>query len=207
VTQNPGSPQTPPATPAAAAALLIGASAGGVDALLRLLPALPAGLPAAVLVVLHRGSQASDGLAWLLATRCALPVDDAWDRQPLLPGTITLAPPDYHLLVDTGPVASLSIDPAVLWSRPAIDPLFETAAVVYGRRALALVLTGASQDGARGACAVRRAGGRLWVQQPAEAQVATMPQAALDQAGADAVLRLDDMARRLQDLTLWEQLR
>jgi two-component system, chemotaxis family, protein-glutamate methylesterase/glutaminase len=188
----------------ALAALLIGASAGGVDALLRLLPALPAGLPATVLVVLHRGAQNTDTLAQLLATRCALPVEDAWDRQPLLPGTVTLAPPDYHLLVDAGPRASLSIDPSVLWSRPAIDPLFETAAAVFGRRTLALVLTGASSDGAHGARAVRRAGGRLWVQQPTEAMVPTMPQSALDEAGADAVLTLDEMAERLQNEWTWK---
>jgi two-component system, chemotaxis family, protein-glutamate methylesterase/glutaminase len=193
-----------PTIETAPTALLIGASAGGVDALLRLLPALPARLPAVVLIVLHRGAQATDRLAQLLASRCALPVEDAWDRQPLLPGTVTLAPPDYHLLVDDGPLASLSIDPTVLWSRPAIDPLFETAAAVFGRRTLALVLTGASRDGARGALAVRRAGGRLWVQQPADAQVATMPQSALDEAGADAVLTLDEMAMRLQDSLNWE---
>ena len=185
-------------------ALLIGASAGGVEALLRLLPALPAGLPAAVLVVLHRGPQPRDGLARLLAANCVLPVDDAWDRQPLLAGTVTLAPADYHLLVEPGPLAALSTDPAVLWSRPAIDPLFETAAEVFGARTLALVLTGASRDGGQGACAVRRAGGRLWVQAPAEAQAATMPQYALDLAGVDAVLTLADMAQCLQSAKIWE---
>jgi len=195
--------QTTAKTAPAPSALLIGASAGGVDALLRLLPVLPAQLPAAVLIVLHRGAQSNDRLAQLLGTRCALPVEDAWDRQPLLAGTVTLAPPDYHLLVDDGPRASLSIDHFVLWSRPAIDPLFESAAAVYGRGALALVLTGGSRDGACGARAVRRAGGRLWVQQPAEAQLATMPQAALDEAGADAVLTLDEMAMRLQDSLIW----
>ncbi len=186
-------------------ALLIGASAGGVEALLRLLPALPADLPAAVLVVLHRGPQPHDGsLARLLAASCALPVADAWDRQPLLAGTVTLAPPDYHLLVEPGPVAALSIDAAVLWSRPAIDPLFESAAEVFGRGTLALVLTGASHDGGQGALAVRRAGGRLWVQAPADAQVATMPQHALAVAGADAVLGLDHMAQRLTHSNTWE---
>jgi two-component system chemotaxis response regulator CheB len=192
----------------ASAALLIGASAGGVQALLRLLPALPPALPAAVLVVLHRGSQLNDArhsLKRLLAAHCALPLDEAWDRQPLLPGTVTLAPADYHLLVDVGPVASLSIDPAVLWSRPSIDPLFETAATVFGRRTLALVLTGASTDGAQGALAIRRAGGRLWVQDPATAEVDTMPLAAKNLAGADAVLKLDEIASRLQDLDVWRE--
>lgn len=188
-------------------ALLIGASAGGVEALLRLLPALPVGLPAAVLVVLHRAPQSHGRLAQLLANACQLPLDEAWDRQPLLAGTVTLAPADYHLLVEAGPLAALSIDAAVLWSRPAIDPLFESAAEVFGRRVLALVLTGASHDGGQGALAVRRAGGRLWVQAPAEAQVATMPQHCLDLAGADAVLSLAEMAQRLQNTGIWEDVR
>lgn len=187
-------------------ALLIGASAGGVEALLRLLPALPVDLPAVVLVVLHRGAQAHGGsLARLLGASCALPVADAWDRQPLLAGTVTLAPPDYHLLVEPGPLAALSIDAAVLWSRPAIDPLFESAAEVFGAGALALLLTGASHDGGQGALAVRRAGGRLWVQSPADALVATMPQHAIDVAGADAVLGIHDMAQRLQQADIWEE--
>lgn len=192
-------------------ALAIGTSAGGVDALLRLLPALPAAADYTVLVVLHRPPQPDSGLAALLATRCALPLDDAWDREPLRGGRVLLAPPDYHLLVDTAPpagpggdtaaaraVASLSVDAPVLFSRPAIDPLFESAARVFGPALLALVLTGASRDGAEGARAVRRAGGRLWVQSPDDAAAPTMPRAALALAGgADAVIDLEAMAQRL----------
>ncbi|HSI47241.1 MAG TPA: chemotaxis protein CheB [Ideonella sp.] len=183
-------------------AVVIGASAGGVEALLALTAALPADFPAPVLVVLHRAPQPEGKLspAALLARRCALPVEDAWAGQPLKPGRVLLAPADYHLLVDPGPdgpVAALSVDDAVLWSRPAIDPLFESAAHEYGAGLLAIVLTGASADGAAGALAVRAHGGRLWVQDPAEAVVPTMPQAALDLAGADQVMSLNMMCDAL----------
>jgi two-component system chemotaxis response regulator CheB len=179
-------------------AVAIGASAGGVDALLALLPRLAAPSPL-VLVVLHRGPRQSGAvqLAALLARVCALPVAEAWDRQPLVAGQVVLAPADYHLLVDPGPVAALSTDEPVLWSRPAIDPLLESAARAFGPRLLAIVLTGASADGAIGAQHVRRRGGELWVQDPAEASAPTMPRAALAAAGADRVMTIDAMGRCL----------
>jgi two-component system chemotaxis response regulator CheB len=182
-------------------AIVVGASAGGVDALLRLLAALPRDFAPTLLVTLHRppGQEpARASLATLLAGRCALPVADAWDRQPLEPGQVLLAPPDYHLLVDPGPVASLSVDPPVLFARPAIDPMFDSASRVFGAALLGLVLSGANADGAEGARALRRRGGRLWVQSPAEAPSPTMPQAALDRAGADEVLPLGEIGERFQ---------
>ena len=182
-------------------AVVIGASAGGVDALLRIVAALPEDFSAAVLIVLHRppGQEpALASLASLLGARCRLPVDDAWDRQPILPGRLLLAPPDYHLLVDPGPVASLSVDAPVLFARPAIDPMFETAAAVYRGGLLGVVLSGANEDGTRGAVAVRRGGGWLWVQDPAEAQSPAMPRGALVGAGADEVLTLAQMCERFQ---------
>lgn len=189
-------------------AVAIGTSAGGVEALLLLLGALPEGFATAVLVVLHRRAQAGQptpALAEVLGQRCALPVCEALDRQPLHPGQVVVAPADYHLLVDPGPVASLSRDAPLHHCRPAIDPLFESAAFVYGPALLALVLTGANDDGARGALAVRQAGGRLWVQDPEDAHVPTMPAAALARAGADEILSLDAMARRLHGRDLWSK--
>jgi two-component system chemotaxis response regulator CheB len=184
-------------------AVVIGASAGGVDALLALARALPAGFPVPVLAVLHRPAHPSPGasLAALLARQCALDVVDAWDHQPLRAGQVVLAPPDYHLLVDPGPVAALSVDEPVLWSRPAIDPLFESAAGVFGARLLALLLTGGSADGSAGAQAVRRRGGELWVQDPEQAQVRTMPQAAIERAGADRICTIEEMAAALAEPT------
>jgi two-component system, chemotaxis family, protein-glutamate methylesterase/glutaminase len=181
-------------------AVVIGASAGGLQALMTLLPALPPDGPP-VLIVLHRGPQHENGpsMADLLSRHCRCPVTDALDRQPLQSGLVLLAPADYHLLVDPGPVAALSIDAPVLWSRPAIDPLFDSAAAVFGSRLLALVLTGASADGSAGARMVRAAGGRLWVQDPHEAHSDTMPRAAVERAGADAVMNVNDMAVALSN--------
>ena len=183
-------------------AVVLGASAGGVGALLALLPALPA--HPVCLIVLHRGVQShgDPSLAALLARACALPLAEAEDRRPLRGGQVLLAPADYHLLVDADgaqPVAALSVDEPQHWSRPAIDPLFESAARVYGDRLLAIVLTGASADGSAGAAAVRAAGGELWVQDPEEAAAATMPRAALERAGADRVLTIAALRRALVD--------
>ena len=178
-------------------AVAIGASAGGVDALKELLGALPADFPAAVLVVMHLPPDGWGSLPALFAQLCALPVLEALDKQPVTGGTVLFAPPNYHLLVEPERTVSLSVDPPVLFSRPAIDPLFESAAIVYGERLLAIVLTGASSDGSEGLAAVRRCGGHAWVQDPATAFAATMPASALALAGADEILTLADMCRRL----------
>ena len=142
------------------AVLVIGASAGGVAALQAVLGALPATLPVPVLAVLHLPRDRSSRIAEVLAPYCALPVREAEDKQPLLRGTVTFAPPDYHLLVEDAGSLALSVDAPVLFSRPAIDPLFESAAAVFGDQVLALLLTGASSDGSEGVAAVRGAGGR-----------------------------------------------
>lgn len=187
-------------------AVVVGASAGGVEALMTLLQALPPGFAPPMLLVLHRRAEpdrALPSLASVIGRRCALPVREALDRQPLQPGQVLVAPADYHLLVDPGPVAALSRDRPVHHCRPAIDPLFESAAHLFGPGLLGLVLTGANDDGASGAAALRQAGGCLWVQQPDTARVATMPAAALARAGADEILTLDTMARRLHAGDFW----
>jgi two-component system, chemotaxis family, protein-glutamate methylesterase/glutaminase len=176
-------------------AVVIGASAGGLDALRLLFAALPSDFHPPVFVVLHVPAQGAPGLLSLLDEACALPVSSAVDKQPVQPGTVVLAPPDYHLLVEPDRRLALSVDPPVNYARPAIDPLFESAAAVYGRGLLALVLTGANRDGSAGALEVRRQGGRVWVQDPQSAYSSEMPAAAL--AAADSVLILPEMARRL----------
>ena len=127
----------------------------GVAALQVVLGALPAALPAPVLAVLHLPRDRSSRIADVLAPYCALPVREAEDKQPLQRGTVTFAPPDYHLLVEDARSLALSVDAPVLFSRPAIDPLFESAAAVFGDQVLALLLTGASSDGSEGVAAVR----------------------------------------------------
>jgi len=181
-------------------AVVIGASAGGVEALGVLLGALPPSFPAAILAVLHLPPDRTTMLPALLGRRCARPVKEAEDKEPVEPGTVYLAPPDYHLLVEPGGTLSLSRDEPVHFSRPAIDLLFESAAMAWRERLLGISLTGASSDGAEGLHEVRACGGTAWVQDPAQATAPVMPAAALALAGADEVLALADMAAKLANL-------
>jgi two-component system chemotaxis response regulator CheB len=182
------------------AAVVVGASAGGVEALGVLLGALPADLRVPVIVVMHVLSGRPSRLAELFGARCRVPVREAGDKEPLVAGTVYFACPDYHLLVEPDFTLALSNEEPVCWSRPSIDVLFESAAEAFGERLLAVVLTGANSDGANGLRAVRAAGGLGWVQSPMEASSATMPSTALRLAGADRVLELADMARQLGTL-------
>jgi two-component system chemotaxis response regulator CheB len=181
-------------------AIVIGTSAGGVEALSTVLPALRVGVGAPVFVVLHLPREKPSLLVDIFTPKCALPVREAEDKEPVEPGTVYFAPPDYHLLIDDGPALALSSDEAVHFSRPSIDVLFESAAEVYGARLLGIILTGASEDGAAGLDAVRRAGGCTVVQQPETAQVALMTEAALKLGPADFVLPLERIAELLRTL-------
>ncbi|NOK23602.1 chemotaxis protein CheB [Corallococcus carmarthensis] len=187
----------PSATPAGRVdAIVVGASAGGVDALSLLLPTLPADFRPALLVVVHLPRDRPSLLVDVFSPRCALPVHEAGDKQSIQPGTLYFAPPDYHLLVDRdahGPSLALSLDAPVHFSRPAIDVLFESAADVYGARLGGILLTGANADGAQGLQAVRRAGGVTLVQTPSTARASTMPSAALAAGPVDFVLPLEQM--------------
>ena len=174
-------------------AVAIGASAGGVEVLSALLSALPADCRASFFVVVHIPRERPSLLAEVFRTRCALPVREAEDKEPVQPGTVYFAPPDYHLLLDRGPACALSSDEPVHFSRPSIDVLFESAADIYGERLLGLILTGANQDGAEGLVAVGRAGGRTVVQEPGCAAVPFLPEAALQQGPVDFVLSLTQL--------------
>ena len=160
-------------------AIVIGGSAGAIDALLTILPALPATLRASVIVALHVPRDRPSLLTQVFAPRCALPVHEAQDNEPLEPGTIVFAPPDYHLLLDTGPRLSLSLDAPLHFSRPAIDFLFESAADLLGQRLIGILLSGANADGAQGLAAIDQAQGLCIVQTPDSASSPTMPRAAL----------------------------
>jgi two-component system chemotaxis response regulator CheB len=182
------------------AAVVIGTSAGGVEALSQLLPALPADGQAAVFVVIHLPRERPSLLVEIFGGKCAAPVREAQDKEPVEPGTVYFAPPDYHLLVDEGPQTALSADELVNFSRPSVDVLFESAADVYGSRLLGIVLTGASHDGAAGLAAVARAGGRAVVQRPATAQAPIMVEAALARTPSAAALTLGEIAEVLAGL-------
>ncbi|WP_075259203.1 chemotaxis protein CheB [Herbaspirillum camelliae] len=184
-------------------AIVIGASAGGVEALSEILPALRRGAAVATMVVLHLPRERPSLLAQIFADRCRQPVVEAQDKEPAQAGVIHFAPPDYHLLIDRsedGPILAMSNDELVNYSRPAIDVLFESAADVYGPRLLGILLTGGNHDGAAGMQAIARAGGVTVVQSPQQAQVPYMPAQALAMGNIDYVLTLQQIADLLRTL-------
>ncbi|RYX88429.1 MAG: chemotaxis protein CheB [Comamonadaceae bacterium] len=176
-----------------ATALAIGASAGGVEALLHLLADLPRDFALPVIVVLHVSDERTSLLPEVFGYRLALPVREASDKQAIEPGTVYFAPPGYHLLVENDLSFSLSCDPREHYSRPSIDVMMDSAADAWGEGLAGVLLTGANEDGAAGLSCVGKAGGLTVVQDPAEAQVSTMPQAAIDLKSPDFVLSLKDI--------------
>jgi two-component system, chemotaxis family, protein-glutamate methylesterase/glutaminase len=181
--------------------VVIGASWGGLAALELVLRDLPNGFPATIAIAQHRSPDGgSEGLARLLGSHSALPVVDADDKQPIEPGRVYLAPPDYHLYVDDAGAFALSVDEAVLHSRPSIDVLFESASAVYRDRVIGVVLTGANEDGAHGMKMIKRRRGYTIVQNPVEAERSEMPRAAIREVEPDRVLTLTAIAPALAEL-------
>jgi two-component system chemotaxis response regulator CheB len=177
--------------------VVMGASAGGVEALAVLLPALPAAFRPALFIVLHLPRERPSLLVEIFARRCARPVREADDKEPIEPGTVYFAPPDYHMLVEREQRIALSAEEPVHYSRPSIDVLFESAADVYGERLLGIILTGGNEDGAAGLHAIHQAGGVTVVQQPDSAKVPVMVVSALQRGPADFVLSLPEIAHLL----------
>jgi two-component system chemotaxis response regulator CheB len=187
-------------TAASAEAVVIGASAGALEALSVILPALPADYKLPLFIVVHVPPDKKSILAELFQDKCAIQVREAEDKEPISGGTAYFAPPDYHLLIETDKSLSLSDDEPVLYSRPSLDVLFESAADAYGAGLVAIVLTGANQDGAKGLRAVAEAGGTAIVQSPQGAYASAMPEAAIAECPAARVLSLKEIAIYLQDV-------
>ncbi len=181
-------------------AIVIGCSAGGLDALKILLAGLNRQLSQPVLICCHSGSATVDLLRELLARVCTLPVAEARERAPVCGGTVYLAPAGYHLLVENSRHFALSADPRVCHARPSIDVMFASAAEVWRDGLLGVVLTGANADGAKGLLQLRRRGGCAIVQTPKSAMASAMPQAAIDLAGADHCVPLDAIAPLINQL-------
>jgi two-component system chemotaxis response regulator CheB len=178
----------------------VGTSLGGLNALLTVLRVLPAGFAAPIVVVQHRGAASDGSLAELLQVHTALRVVEAEDKTLLEQSTVYVAPADYHLLVEDRASLALSTEGPVRFARPSIDVLFESAAAAYGSAALAILLTGASDDGAAGLATIKRRGGRTMVQDPATAECATMPAAGIAAAAIDYILPLERIGPYLLSL-------
>ncbi|MGH2510533.1 MAG: chemotaxis protein CheB [Ktedonobacteraceae bacterium] len=179
--------------------IVIGTSAGGVAALIALVHEIPPDLPAAVFVVLHVPAETPSLLPDILSRAGPLPVSHPTNGAPIEYGHIYVAPPDYHLLIERE-YMQLVRGPKENRHRPAIDPLFRSAAGAYGQRVVGVILTGALNDGTAGLLAIKRSGGVAVIQDPAEALYASMPQSALQHVQIDYQLQLAAMGPLLAKL-------
>ncbi|USX12859.1 chemotaxis protein CheB [Oxalobacteraceae bacterium OTU3CAMAD1] len=177
--------------------IAIGGSFGAMRVLLKIVSALPADFPGTLLIVTHIGARRS-ALAEILAKDSVLPVRDARDGAPVAAGVVLLAPADYHMLVsEDGSTVRLHHGAKENHARPAIDPLFRSVAVAYGKQAIGVILTGYLDDGAAGLQAIKSLGGCAIVQDPADAAAASMPSMALASVAVDMMLRSDDIGPEL----------
>ena len=181
-------------------AVVIGASAGGFEALMAILKDLPATYPMPLVVVLHLPEQHESRLAELFGYRLALQVREARDKESLAPGILYFAPSGYHLSIEDDHSFSLSCEERVSYARPSIDVLFASAADAYGKSLAGILLTGANYDGAAGLAGMQVAGGLTIVQDPASAEVATMPEAAIRRMKPDLILPLAEIHSLLRKL-------
>jgi two-component system chemotaxis response regulator CheB len=176
--------------------VVIGCSLGGMHALEVILTTMPRNFCVPIAVVQHRHRASNETLPSHFRRFSRLPVVDVEDKQWIRPGTVYLAPANYHLLVERGEF-SLSVDEKVRHSRPSVDVLFQSAADAYGERVIAVVLTGANDDGACGVQRVKSRGGLVVVQDPDTAEAPQMPRAAIEAVAVDQVLNLDQIASYL----------
>lgn len=182
--------------------IVIGGSAGSLDVVLKIIAALPLNMQSTILVVLHRKNTSDSPLANIFASRTKLPVKEVEDKETLLPGTIYLAPPDYHLLIEDAQNFSLDCSEKVHYSRPSIDVTFESAAETFGRQCVGVLLSGANADGAQGLKTILQEGGFTIVQDPSTAEVGFMPQQAILINAAAAIIATGDLPSYIRNLVL-----
>lgn len=180
---------------------VIGTSAGGVDILNSIMPSFKKNNKFKVCVVIHLSPSGPNLIPSLLAPNCSLSVSEAQPGEELLPDHIYIAPPDYHLCLEPNKILTLSSEEPVNFSRPSIDILFESAAYAYGKKVVAILLTGANNDGAKGLKMIQDAGGITIVQAPSDAEFPAMPQSALDIMKPDYILTTEEIKTALNDLS------
>ncbi|MEB0040592.1 MULTISPECIES: chemotaxis protein CheB [unclassified Pseudomonas] len=181
-------------------AIVIGASAGGVEALLRIFSPLAPGFRLPIIVVLHLPEERRSRLASVFQQHLGMRVKEVADKELINPGTLYFAAPGYHVSVESDLSLSLSLEDRVHHSRPSIDILFESAADAFGRRLAGVLLTGANADGARGLAHIKQEGGFTVVQDPKTAQASIMPESALALSVPDRILALSDIGQLLVEL-------
>lgn len=189
-----------------ARAVVLGASWGGVDASIRILGALPAGFPVPIFFAQHQRYESESRLAKVLTSRTALRVVAPEDKEPVLPGSVYVSPPGFHMLVESEREIALSCHWQVHYSRPSIDELFISAADIYGAGVIGVLLTGANEDGAAGIEYIHRRGGITIVQDPVTADAPTMPEAAIATGCVDHIVPLDQIGQFLSSMVLGQHL-
>lgn len=182
-------------------ALIIGGSAGSLDVLLKVLPALDINLDFAIIIVIHRKQGTDSLLTDLLAHRTKLKVKEADEKEKILDGNVYIAPSDYHLLIEKDFTFSLDYSEKINYSRPSIDVTFQSAADAYGEGLVCLLLSGSNADGVNGLIATKKGGGITLVQNPNSAQVTYMPEQAILRADVSAVLDIEAMANYINSLS------
>jgi len=181
-------------------AIVIGTSAGGLYALSDLFKQLPANYPVPIIVVQHRSKDRQELLEEVLQSKCKIKIKQADEKERVAKGVVYIAPPDYHLLVESDLTFSLSSDEPVLYSRPSIDVLFESAAEVYKDKLIGIILTGANKDGASGISKIRKMGGLTIAQAPAEAQFPYMPDASIETKNIQHIWAISEIQSFLLNL-------
>lgn len=177
--------------------IVIGASAGGMDAIKTILMPLQKGFSASILIAQHLSPHSDNYMARYLNKVCKINVKEADEKEKVLPGTAYIAPSNYHLLVEKDETLSLTVDRKINYSRPAIDVLFDTAAEVYRGELIGIILTGASSDGSKGLKKIKDLGGITIVQDPSTAEVDFMPKAAIKITEVDYILSLNKISDKL----------
>lgn len=184
---------------AAFRALAIGGSWGGLEVVTRILQALPGSLPVPVFLVLHQRPALDSGLVEILARRSALEAVSPRDKTEIEPGRLYVAPPDYHMLINPEGTVGLALYRHVHYSRPSIDETFFSVGHIYGSGALAVIMTGANEDGASGIGYIARRGGLTVAQSPSEAEAPTMPESAIATGCVREVLGTEAIGGYLRD--------
>jgi len=181
-------------------AVVIGSSAGGMEALRKVLSILPENFNIPIIIVQHLNPNSESYLPEYLSRYCSLMVKEVEEKEKLEGGKVYISPPNYHTLLEKDGSFTLTVEERVSYARPSIDVLFETASDAFGKRLIGIILTGANSDGSYGLMKIKKNGGIAIVQDPDTAEVDMMPRAAIERVAVDYMLKLEDIGKLLENL-------